>query len=478
MIDLEKYRPKLHFAPEKNWMNDPNGMVYFKDEYHLFYQHNPNDSIWGPMHWGHAVSKDLIKWENLDIALYPDEHGTIFSGSAVVDWNNSTGFFPDEPGIVAIFTHHKDETKGKPAVQTQSLAYSHDQGRTWIKYEGNPVLGHESKVDFRDPKVIWHQDSEKWIMVLATGLTISFYSSPNLIDWKFESEFGDNNGSHDGVWECPDLFKLKIENTNEEKWVLFVSIGDNPKLDEGSRTQYFIGTFDGSTFLPEHDDIRWLDFGRDNYAGVSFSDIPIEDGRQIYLGWMSNWRYANQVPTEGWRSQMTLPRTLTLRKTNKGYKVIQNLVKELDAYFSERKEINEEITNQTIHVEAEGDYVDILLNIENIDASTYGFTLQHTENQYTTVTFDVNENKLILDRHASGNVQFSDMFVNKQVVNINNLEKVQLRTIIDSSSIELLVNEGEYALTSLVYPDRPCERVSLFASEGKIIVKNSYISVP
>src|SRR5699024_175135 len=181
-----KYRPHLHFAPEKNWMNDPNGMVYFEGEYHLFFQHNPNDSVWGPMHWGHAVSKDLINWEELPIALCPDENGTIFSGSAVVDWNNTTGFFPKDPGLVAIFTHHKDGEGGRPPKQTQSLAYSHDKGRNWIKYQGNPVLNHESKIDFRDPKVFWHHNSKKWIMSLATGQTISFYSSSNLIDWEFK----------------------------------------------------------------------------------------------------------------------------------------------------------------------------------------------------------------------------------------------------------------------------------------------------
>ncbi|WP_332696008.1 glycoside hydrolase family 32 protein [Halalkalibacter lacteus] len=475
---LEKYRPKLHFAPKQNWMNDPNGMVYFEGEYHLFYQYYPNGTTWGPMHWGHAVSKDMISWEELDIALYPDEHGTIFSGSAVVDWNNTSGFFPDAPGLVAIFTHHLDGTEEKPSVQTQSLAFSHDKGRTWTKYEGNPVLGHETKVDFRDPKVFWHKETEKWIMSLATGQTITFYSSTNLIDWKFESEFGEGMGSHDGVWECPDLFKLKVEGSNEEKWVLIVSIGDNPEFDQGSFTQYFTGSFDGSTFTADHDSIKLLDFGKDNYAGVSFSDIPEEDGRRIYLGWMSNWRYANQVPTEGWRSQMTLPRELTVRKVGQDYKVVQKLVKELNSYFSKKEDIHDVIVDGTKTFKMDESNVDLDLNIERVDAEQFGITLHHTEEQHTTITFDQEKNALVVDRKNSGAIDFSDMFSLDQEVKLENIDDIQLRLVVDSSSVELLVNEGEYSVTSLVYPDKACEGISVFTSNGAIKVTNGYVSSP
>ncbi|MDQ0257059.1 sucrose-6-phosphate hydrolase SacC (GH32 family) [Evansella vedderi] len=475
--DLQKYRPQLHFAPKANWMNDPNGLVYFKGEYHLFFQYNPNDSVWGPMHWGHAVSKDMITWEELDIALYPDEHGTIFSGSAVVDWNNTTGFFPDEPGLVAIFTHHIHREGEQPS-QSQSLAYSHDLGRTWKKYGGNPVLGHESKMDFRDPKVFWHKETARWIMALATGQTISFYSSSNLIDWKFESEFGEGIGSHDGVWECPDLFKLQVEDSEEEKWFLIVSIGDNPAFAEGSRTQYFVGSFNGSNFVAEHDDIKWLDFGRDNYAGVSFSDIPEEDGRRIYLGWMSNWRYANHVPTEGWRSQMTIPRELSLRKTSEGFKVVQKLVKELDAYFSKEKEVNDAVIEGTETFKIEAPYLDLVMNFENVDATKFGMTLEHTADQYTSISFDAEKNLLVLDRKTSGDIDFSEMFSNEQLVKIENTDNVQVRLLLDTSSVELLINDGEYALTSLIYPDKVCEAISLFTSNGSMKVSNSYISIP
>lgn len=476
--DLNKYRPNLHFAPKENWMNDPNGMVFFKGEYHLFFQHNPDDTVWGPMHWGHAVSKDMITWEELDIALYPDELGTIFSGSAVVDWNNTTGFFPNEPGLVAIFTHHKDGIDGKPPVQTQSLAYSHDKGRTWIKYEGNPVLRHESKIDFRDPKVFWQEKTEKWIMVLATGLTISFYSSRNLIDWDFESEFGENVELPDGVWECPDMFKLKVEGSEEEKWALFVSIGDQPGSDTGSFMLYFVGDFDGTSFTPDHEGFKILDFGKDNYAGVSFSDIPQEDGRRIYLSWMSNWRYANEIPTEGWRSQMTIPRELSLRKVKEEYVVIQNPVKEVDSYFEKSGEINDTISDDEKKIEVNETHFQANFNFENVDAKKIGITLNYKDGQHTTITFDVKESKLILDRSESGNVEFSDMFTHDQKVEIENISEVQLQLIVDSSSIEIFVNHGQYSLTSLIFPDEACKDVSVFSLDGEVKVSNGYVSVP
>lgn len=477
---LEKYRPALHFSPKKNWMNDPNGLVFFKGEYHLFYQHNPHGSTWGPMHWGHAVSKDLIVWEELEIALHPDENGTIFSGSIVVDWNNTTGFFNDEPGLVAIFTHHLEPVHGKEAVQTQSLAYSLDKGRSWIKYDGNPVLAPPSKPDFRDPKVFWHKESQKWMMALATGQTISFYSAPNLKDWKFESEFGENCGCHEGVWECPDLFELPIDNSNDKKWVLIVSIGDNPQYDEGSRTQYFVGSFDGKEFMPEHEEIKWLDYGKDNYAGVSFSDIPEADGRRIYLGWMSNWRYANQVPTEGWRSQMTLPRVLELREEKGEYYLVQHLVRELDTYFERKEERTDTIitAKESTVFEVDDEYTEIILSLKNINANKYGLKIEHTDLQHTTITIDVNENVLSLSREKSGIVDFSDNFPKLQRVYLEDSQSLDLRIIVDSASLELFINGGEQALTSLIFPDKVSKRVCLFAKDGEVNLVYGKVSVP
>ncbi|WP_054860915.1 GH32 C-terminal domain-containing protein [Gracilibacillus sp. JCM 18860] len=478
----EKYRPYLHFSPSKNWMNDPNGLIYFKGEYHLFFQHNPHDSKWGgPMHWGgHAVSKDLVTWDELPIALYPDEDGTIFSGSAVVDWNNTTGFFPDQPGgIVAIFTHHLESEVHNPPKQSQGLAYSYDNGRTWIKYRNNPVLKHDSKVDFRDPKVFWHHSSNKWVMVLATGESISIYSSHNLIDWSFESEFGENIGSHDGVWECPDLFELKVENNEESKWVLLVSIGDNPNIDNGSRTQYFVGTFDGSIFRAEHEGTKWLDYGKDNYAGVSFADIPEEDGRRIYLGgWMSNWRYANEVPTHGWRSQMTIPRELGLRRDKDSYTIIQVPVQELDYYFTRKEIIKNEWIGKELRYDFNVSYGMITLNIGNKDAVKYGVNIHHTPTNVTSIIIDTQKNLLVLDRNKSGIVSFSDNFPIQQEIKLSDTRKIKLSMIIDSSSIEIFGNGGEFALTSLVYPDKICEEVSLYALDGEINVEEGYFLKP
>ncbi len=335
----ETHRPQFHFSPAKMWMNDPNGMVYHKGEYHLFYQHYPDSTVWGPMHWGHAVSKDMIHWEHLPIALYPDSLGWIFSGSAVVDVNNTSGLGSKEnPPMVAIFTYHSDPKAKRKDFQTQGMAYSTDNGRTWTKYKENPVLPNPGIADFRDPKVSWHEASKQWVMILAVADHVELYGSKNLKNWSKLSEFGKTHGAHGGVWECPDLFPLPIDG--KQKWVLLLSI--NPGgIHGGSATQYFIGNFDGKKFTSDNPPktTLWLDYGKDNYAGVTWSNIPAADGRRLFLGWMSNWQYANQVPTSPWRSAMTLPRELSLRKTGAGLRVVSQPVKELASIRGESKEI-------------------------------------------------------------------------------------------------------------------------------------------
>ncbi|TFE00636.1 glycoside hydrolase family 32 protein [Jeotgalibacillus salarius] len=462
-------RPYLHYAPEKNWMNDPNGLVFFNNEYHLFYQYHPNGTTWGPMHWGHAVSRNLIDWEELPIALYPDQHGMIFSGSAVVDWHNTTGFFDDEPGLVAIFTHHKD-TDSK-VVQSQSLAYSLDDGRTWIKYKGNPVLSHPTNPDFRDPKVFWHHETDKWIMVLATDQTISIYSSQNLINWVFESEFGTNIGSHEGVWECPDLFALKVEGTKEVKWVMIVSIGDGEGLTYGSRTQYFTGSFNGKEFISEHSEAKWLDYGRDQYAGVTFSDIPQEDSRRMLIGWMSNWRYANQVPTEGWRSQMTLPRELTLKEFEGNTKLVQHFPKELDNWFNHTSEIERTVDSSGLNIEVEQGPVYLSLNTQRPKSGELQIALNYSEQTYTLIQLNFNEKKLSLKRSKSGRVNFSELFSKDQELFFSDIADLQLTVVIDTFSVELLLNEGEYALTSLQFPNDSLKNINLKVSTGEVSIR-------
>ncbi|MEL6303458.1 MAG: glycoside hydrolase family 32 protein, partial [Bacteroidota bacterium] len=315
----EPYRPQYHFTPKQNWMNDPNGLVFYKGWYHLFYQYYPDDTVWGPMHWGHARSKDMMHWEHMPIALYPDELGLIFSGSAVIDSQNTSGFGSTQnPAMVAMYTYHlmEGEKAGRDDFQTQGIAYSLDEGTTWTKYEGNPVIPNNGIKDFRDPKVFWHEPTKMWVMALVAGDHVKFYESPNLKEWSHMSDFGKEVGAHGGVWECPDLFPLTDAKSGERKWALLVSI--NPGAPNGgSGTQYFIGDFDGKEFVSAQREAKWLDYGTDNYAGVTYNNLPEEE--RVFIGWMSNWDYARDTPTESWRSAMTLPRKLFLEKDGEDY---------------------------------------------------------------------------------------------------------------------------------------------------------------
>lgn len=311
----EEFRPRFHFTPERNWMNDPNGLLFYKGKYHLFYQHNPEGNLWGNMSWGHAVSTDLFNWEHLPIAISYDAEFGIFSGSAVVDFKNTAGFGTiEKPAMVAIFTAARhDQTH-----QSQHLAYSVDEGITWQRYEGNPVLD-ESMKDFRDPKVIWDTSRDTWLMTIAKPEEhkIAFYRSTDLKNWEHLSDFGPL-AAIGGCWECPDLFPLTAPDGSIH-WALLVSL--NPGgVAGGSGTQYFIGQWDGTTFTTSQSDAQWIDHGRDNYAGVTFNDAP--NGEKIFLGWMSNWLYARDIPTEIWRSSMTLPRRLGLAAINGELQII------------------------------------------------------------------------------------------------------------------------------------------------------------
>lgn len=459
-------------------MNDPNGMVFFKGEYHLFYQHHPFGTTWGPMHWGHAVTKDLVTWEELPVALSPDEHGMIFSGSAVVDWNNTSGFFDDEPGLVAIFTHHLEVPNGDP-IQRQSLAYSKDNGRTWIKYEGNPVLEHESIVDFRDPKVFWHEQTKGWVMIVACGQTVCLYRSPDLKDWTLGSEFGAGIGSHDGVWECPDLFPLAVNgDAKQEKWVMLVSIGADPAFKEGSRTQYFTGDFDGSTFVPDDAShtVRWIDHGRDNYAGVSWSDIPAEDGRRLFMGWMSNWMYANQTPTEGYRGAMTIARELTLEMRNGEVTLIQRPARELE---QARTPI---LTLQDVSIREANAQLNALqlvnYEIEAKWASEFSvqFALRSNASNQTVVGIDASQGEVYVDRSRSGIVGFHEHFVGRHAASVQAVDGVQhLRIYVDSSSVEVFAHDGQAVITDLIYPDAESKGISVHADHEDLVFSSLHI---
>lgn len=475
-VTEQNYRGAYHFSPQEKWMNDPNGLVYFEGEYHLFFQHHPGGMTMGQMHWGHAVSRDLVAWEELPVALVPDELGMIFSGSAVVDWKNTTGFFEDKPGLVAIFTHHMDMPEGQPAVQRQSLAYSKDNGRTWTKYAGNPVLEHDTFIDFRDPKVFWHADKSRWVMIVACGQTVCLYHSPDLIHWTFASEFGEGIGSHAGVWECPDLFPLAAEGQKENvKWVMLVSIGADPAFAEGSRTQYFTGDFDGAVFTPDEASrsIRWLDYGRDNYAGVSWSDLPDEDGRRLFIGWMSNWMYAGQTPTEGFRGAMTLPRELTLETRNGEATLIQQPARELEAarvpVLSLKNASVQEINAACAGLRLEA-YV---IEAELAQGMSAGFKVKAGAGQQTVVGINTQTQELYVDRTASGKDDFHKLFPGLHSAKLTSPAAVyDLRIYVDRSSVEVFGNGGQAVLTDLIFPASESAGLAAFAEQEEAVFRS------
>ncbi|QOS81573.1 glycoside hydrolase family 32 protein [Paenibacillus sp. JNUCC31] len=471
----QDYRSTYHFSPKEKWMNDPNGMVFFKGEYHLFYQYHPYGTTWGPMHWGHAVSKDLVSWEELPVALAPDENGTIFSGSAVVDWENTTGFFEDGPGLVAIFTHHLEVENQNP-IQRQSLAYSKDNGRTWIKYEGNPVLKHDSFVDFRDPKVFWHEQNEEWVMIIASGQTVCLYRSPNLKDWEFSSEFGEGIGSHDGVWECPDLFLLNVDGEPSlQKWVMLVSIGADPAFTEGSRTQYFTGEFDGKTFVPDEAShaVRWIDHGRDNYAGVSWSDIPAEDGRRLFIGWMSNWMYANLTPTEDYRGAMTIARELALETRGGEIVLIQRPAHELEQARTPVLSLQDVSIGHVQEQLKDLKLVSYEIHMEWAPNQSIHFALRSGAGNETVVGIDCERNEVYVDRNQSGVSDFHEHFCGRHAAHLYTTEgNLNLRIYVDESSVEVFANDGEAVITDLIYPDASSKGISMEAKVSDIVISS------
>ncbi len=468
----EKYRPTYHFTPPYGWMNDPNGMVYYGGEYHLFYQYNPFGTRWQNMSWGHAISNDLIHWEHLPVALMPDSLGTIFSGSAVVDENNIAGFQTGEEKTLLAFY-----TQSERGGQWQSLAYSNDKGRTWTKYAKNPILKHPTASDFRDPKVFWHEAGGKWIMILAVGQVMEIYSSVNAIDWTYESNFGEGYGSHNGVWECPDLFELPVEGTNEKRWVLICNI--NPGGPSGgSATQYFIGNFDGKTFTCDSrkEETYWLDWGKDHYALVSWSDVPKEDGRRIGIAWMNNWEYANDLPTVNFRSAMSIPRELKLIKQDGHYLLTNYPVKETEILRTSQKELEnihvapEYYSGQLIENDCES--YELLINIENDNADVIGFKLFNGKGEYVDFYISLSEKKFYsIDRKNSGKIDFSNTFSTITSAPISVKKEYRLRILIDKCSIECFENQGEISMTNLIFPSEPYKFAEFYAKGGEYKIK-------
>ena len=469
----ERYRPNVHFTPAQNWMNDPNGMFHYKGKFHLFFQYNPNSNVWGPMHWGHATSEDGLHWEEHPIALYPDENGTIFSGSAVVDHHNTSGFGTEEnPPIVAVFTYHNHEKEkaGEIEYETQGIAYSLDEGMTWTKYEGNPVIPNPGIKDFRDPKVFWLEAQKKWVMVLAAGQEVQFFESLNLKEWTKLSSFGVGIGNHQGVWECPDLVLLPVEGTETYKWVLLVSVNPGGP-NGGSATQYFVGDFDGKQFSVdatfanqmEQEHSFWVDFGRDNYAGVTYNNIETKEGGRLFQGWMSNWQYANQVPTTIWRSAMTLLRKMTLISQGGRYRlkttpylsnsqVAQKAIEDLELTREKKTLLTHgQVSLSATFLTFEWEGADFELNFSN------------TEQDELKMGFQATNNSFYVDRMKAGKHDFSEQFAShiSTAPRLSDSPILKTTLVVDKTSVEVFFDDGQTVFTEIFFLKAPFETLTI-----------------
>ena len=463
-MPTDPHRPLLHYTPPTGWLNDPNGLVYLDGEYHLFYQHHPDSTVWGPMHWGHAVSRDLLVWQDLPIALAPDPLGMIFSGSAVIDTQNTAGF--GAGALVAVFTHSAEY------YQTQSLAFSSDAGRSWAKYADNPVLTPpENTPDFRDPKVFWYgnEPGDHWVMLLAVNDSVWIYTSPDLKRWTKTDELR-RWGAIAGVWECPELVELPIVGSAATAWVLVVSVQLGAPAG-GSGVQYFVGGFDGARFTPAEsaETVRWADFGADFYAPQIWNAAP--DHRRIWLAWLNNWDYAKETPASHWRGSMSLPRELALSRDAAGLRLIQQPIAELAA---RRHELGSwqgltlapgENPLETLR----GDALEIVVRaaVDPAGARRFGLRLRVGQQEQTTLTYDRDQQTLTLDRSHSG--QLAPRFTGPQVLPLAPRDgAIDLRVIMDRSSVEVFADGGRGALTSQIFPDLASQGLALFAEGGSV----------
>ena len=472
-----QYRPNFHFTPKNNWMNDPNGLFYADGLYHLYFQYWPYGNKWGPMHWGHATTTDLIKWEEQPIALYPDRFGYIFSGSAVLDVNNTSGFGDGKTApVVAIFTYHDPvkEKAGTIDVESQGLAYSLDNGYTWTKYDaGNPVIKNPGIRDFRDPKVTWDNVHNQWILVLAAQDRSQLYTSKNLKDWTYLSDFGKNIGAHGGVWECPDFFPMKVQDTGETKWVLIQSL--NPGgANGGSGTQYFVGDFDGKTFTLDSafaervtkEKAVWLDYGKDNYAGVTWGNAPVKDGRRLMIGWMSNWEYAEVVPTNGWRSSTTIPRELKLVKEGNAYSLVTTPAEALKNYIEKTESQKKVTVKGTTVLSPKGttDFTraDISFSLKNLKQEVYTFTFTNDAGETLSFGIDNKKRSLFIDRSKSSSASnFHKFTATPSVAALGESQKSgTFHILMDKTSIELFYNDGKTVMTEIFFTSRPFNTLS------------------
>lgn len=469
MVNKESFRPVYHHTPAYGWMNDPNGMFYKDGVYHLYFQYNPYGSVWGNMHWGHSTSTDLMHWKFEGCAIVPDAWGAIFSGSCVVDHENTAGF--GKEAVVAFYTSAKSTPWGD--IQMQSMAYSLDNGKTFTKYEGNPILTSSEK-DFRDPKVFWYAPGKHWVMILAVGQHMEIYSSVNLKEWKKESEFGAMQGAHGGVWECPDLVEIPVEGTREKKWVLICNLNPGGPFG-GSAAQYFVGSFDGKKFVNESPtQTKWMDWGKDNYATVTWNNAP--DGRCIALGWMSNWQYANNVPTRQYRSANTLARDLTLYREGQELYLKSTPSSEVKKARGKKVSIpsfkvSEKHEMVNLFEEKQGAY-EVEIVIQNTGASKIAFCLLNDKGEKVSMYYDLNRKQFVMDRSESGKVDFSKDFPAVTVAPVNVDKELTLRLFVDRSSIEAFGEDGKFVMTNLVFPSQPYVKMCFEADKNGYAVKS------
>lgn len=469
MANKESFRPVYHHTPAYGWMNDPNGMFYKDGVYHLYFQYNPYGSVWGNMHWGHSTSTDLMHWKFEGCAIVPDAWGAIFSGSCVVDHENTAGF--GKEAVVAFYTSAKSTPWGD--IQMQSMAYSLDNGKTFTKYEGNPILTSSEK-DFRDPKVFWYVPGKHWVMILAVGQHMEIYSSVNLKEWKKESEFGAMQGAHGGVWECPDLVEIPVEGTREKKWVLICNLNPGGPFG-GSAAQYFVGSFDGKKFVNESPtQTKWMDWGKDNYATVTWNNAP--DGRCIALGWMSNWQYANNVPTRQYRSANTLARDLMLYR--EGQELYLKSTPSVEVKKARGKKVSipsfkvsEKHEMVNLFEEKQGAY-EVEIVIQNAGASKIAFCLLNDKGEKVSMYYDLNRKQFVMDRSESGKVDFSKDFPAVTVAPVNVDKELTLRLFVDRSSIEAFGEDGKFVMTNLVFPSQPYVKMCFEADKNGYAVKS------
>ncbi|MHA4807529.1 glycoside hydrolase family 32 protein [Flavitalea flava] len=500
ITNAQTYRPGFHFTTDSNWINDPNGLVYYKGRYHLFCQYNPYGDKWGHMSWAHASSTDLFHWEQEPLAIkeFSNKDGSvtmIFSGSVVVDSFNTSGFGKKgQTPLVAIFTSHIDKQ-----AQHQSIAFSLDDGKTWERYKGNPVLDIHS-TEFRDPKVFWYYPEKKWVMAVSKPdqYRIRFYESKNLKNWKYLSEFG-GIGNMDNVWECPDLFEAPVEESNVaenksvgsktegsngvkvnngKKWVLTVSAGHAQKGFVAM--QYFVGDFNGHSFTVDPNPYPlYVDYGKDFYAGITFNDLPATDGRKILLGWANDWKYANDIPTKGFRGQYATPRSLQLRKTGEqGFRLIQSPVEELTPMAKDIQNLGNLVVNDGIkELPATGDAsLDIEFDLKLDNAEEAGLFLYKSGEEKTVISLDRKKAEVLLDRTKSGQTEFSDAFSSVDAVKVGgSSDRFHFRILADQCLVEVFVNGGEYVVTDLVFPKGQQGGLELFSKGGAALFSNVII---